>query len=507
MFASYKADRLERIPPADASVVIFHGKPKPIDVLTGWVPEVWKVGGMTRAELDSVCNTAMEKLLGNVRTNSARNLLWYDLAEPHDGHAVIVGGGPSVKGKVDEIRWRQSLGQKVWALNGSADWLRGNDIEVDFHVMADARPENIEFVRYPSLLTQYLISSQCDPAVFDHLACEIFVHPVASEPLVTLWHPNTAEYVPLITPYEDKPQHLFGGGSTVGLNAIALAFGAGYRKIHLYGFDSSYAAEQHHVYKQGLNDGDRVIDVLFGTKKFKSTPWMVQQTNEFLTLAAELIEDDCIITVAGDGLLPTAAREMMANPVMTPAQQRASEVLKRIADVENPRGAEIGVLTGKMSEALLRGNEKLRLNMIDSWEGDGAAYATDTKDYIAALNQQMQDSNFKDAVRAVEFTKDRTEIYPMRSVDAAFAFQSNALDFVFIDADHSYEGCKADIEAWWPKVKPGGWLCGHDYENTDYPQFGVKRAVDEFVAAHNLTLEIGENFTWFTRKENEDVNL
>ncbi len=43
MFASYKADRLENNPPAKASVVIFHGKPKPIDVIDGWVPEVWNV--------------------------------------------------------------------------------------------------------------------------------------------------------------------------------------------------------------------------------------------------------------------------------------------------------------------------------------------------------------------------------------------------------------------------------------------------------------------------------
>mgnify|MGYP001581580474 CR=1 FL=1 len=47
---------------------------------------------------------------------------------------------------------------------------------------------------------------------------------------------------------------------------------------------------------------------------------------------------------------------------------------------------------------------------------------------------------------------------------------------IFIDADHSYEQCKADIEAWWPHVLPRGILCGHDYEM--FP--GVKQAADEF---------------------------
>ena len=75
----------------------------------------------------------------------------------------------------------------------------------------------------------------------------------------------------------------------------------------------------------------------------------------------------------------------------------------------------------------------------------------------------------------------------------------DGLDFVFIDADHSYDGCHADIEAWASKVRPGGLLCGHDYDNVDFPQWGVKRAVDEFVAANGLELELGDNFTWFVK--------
>jgi hypothetical protein len=45
---------------------------------------------------------------------------------------------------------------------------------------------------------------------------------------------------------------------------MSLAFGLGYRKIHLYGFDSSYREDTHHAYMQNLNDGDLVVDVLAG---------------------------------------------------------------------------------------------------------------------------------------------------------------------------------------------------------------------------------------------------
>ena len=79
-----------------------------------------------------------------------------------------------------------------------------------------------------------------------------------------------------------------------------------------------------------------------------------------------------------------------------------------------------------------------------------------------------------------------------------------SLDLVFIDGDHTYEGCKADISNYYAKVKPGGFIAGHDYENDEF-KFGqmVKRAVDEFVESNGLVLDLGENMTWFARKPNQ----
>ena len=56
-------------------------------------------------------------------------------------------------------------------------------------------------------------------------------------------------------------------------------------------------------------------------------------------------------------------------------------------------------------------------------------------------------------------------ITPIRSmsVDAAKTYQDDSLDFVFIDGDHSYNGCKEDILAWLPKMKDGSIFAGHDY--------------------------------------------
>ena len=62
-----------------------------------------------------------------------------------------------------------------------------------------------------------------------------------------------------------------------------------------------------------------------------------------------------------------------------------------------------------------------------------------------------------------------------------------AFDFVFIDADHSYEAVRADILAYRPLVKRGGILAGHDYA----PKWeGVRQAVDELLPKVSVTTTI-----------------
>lgn len=70
---------------------------------------------------------------------------------------------------------------------------------------------------------------------------------------------------------------------------------------------------------------------------------------------------------------------------------------------------------------------------------------------------------------------------------AAGLYDNETVDFVFIDADHSYEGVMRDIKAWWPKVKSGGTFAGHDYEK-GWP--GVVKAVNEFAKSVGLTFTV-----------------
>lgn len=77
-------------------------------------------------------------------------------------------------------------------------------------------------------------------------------------------------------------------------------------------------------------------------------------------------------------------------------------------------------------------------------------------------------------------------VIPIKSVswDAAMLFPDQSVDFVFIDADHSYESVKKDIDAWLPKIRKNGIISGHDYGNGN--PSGVKKAVDEKVSSFQL---------------------
>lgn len=479
-FVSYKLGATTGIP-KNCRMVIFHGKPRPHEITDGWIPKVWKIGGGTTLELQHVCNTEEQHLIDNIKNALSLSLPKLQMADAHDGHAVIVGGGPSLKRHLDEIRERQKHGQVIFSTNATYEYLLKNGIVPDAHVMIDARKENAEFVPIFSDATLYY-ASQCHPSVFINARN------------VVLWHSMDEGIQQYIGNNTGDP--LVGGGSTVGMKSLALAWILGYRRFHLYGMDSSYEDGENHAYPQALNSNEKILELFMGEKKYLAAPWMCTQVENFKEVAQELVASGCVITVHGTGLLPDVARILSMS---VPAHKiRAKEILERLT-VENPVGAEIGVFTGALSCELLK-KDGMTLYMVDSWstsESD-SEYAK-SGDFHAALNQQQQDRYFESTRKTVEFAGEKAKIIRKKSVEAAQEIPDASLDFVFIDADHSYSGCKADILAWVPKVKPGGLLSGHDYKNVDYPCFGVEKAVDEFSEINNLPVELGDNFTWFIR--------
>ena len=81
--------------------------------------------------------------------------------------------------------------------------------------------------------------------------------------------------------------------------------------------------------------------------------------------------------------------------------------------------------------------------------------------------------------------KDLVVIKSLSDIAADYFFD---VDFVFIDADHSLNAIRKDLKAWWPKVRVGGTMAGHDYAHPP-----VRQAIEEFSKEKNFNYSTGEN--------------
>lgn len=150
--------------------------------------------------------------------------------------------------------------------------------------------------------------------------------------------------------------------------------------------------------------------------------------------------------------------------------QNRIELAEYLAKREFRKGAEVGVFAGYFTGILLDKIPGLKLVAVDNWDG------------LWRRSKKAFDDQFANDPRVR--TVDRS------SVEAATTVPDYSLDFVYIDAAHDYQNVKKDITAWYPKVHPGGIVCGDDYYLTRHGNEGVIRAVNEFVKEHNIELHI-----------------
>ena len=160
-----------------------------------------------------------------------------------------------------------------------------------------------------------------------------------------------------------------------------------------------------------------------------------------------------------------------------------------------PKGgiiAEIGVATGTHAWDMYTICKPRKLYLIDSWTGT---------DYL-----EKYDGNMRYAQVERMFRNTSNVVFLREtSMKAVRKFEDEYFDWVYIDAVHTYPNVKEDMNAWWPKVRK--YLCGHDYLEyyiEGYGEFGVVKAVDEFVKENNLDAPIlseAEFRDWAIRKK------
>jgi len=293
-------------PPNDCKVVVFHGEnAKPhLTAPDSWVRNIWKVGGFTSLPAMKGMNVTHDRALENVRANIERDLEWFTGFPEQKGTLVLVCGGPSMKDNIAEIRAHKQRGAKICTVNNALRYLLDQGLKPDHHVILDARPENVEFLKDAPLGVRYFLASQCDPILFDALKGRD----------VILWHNGIGDGAELeeIAQGRDKPVVVVPGGCTVGLRALWLAFGSGYRKLHVYGMDSSYHDDAHHAYPQALNDDEETIWIALGEGRYRCAKWMARQASDFQKSYPELRAAGMKIWVHGRGLIPDLWRALKA---------------------------------------------------------------------------------------------------------------------------------------------------------------------------------------------------
>jgi len=169
------------------------------------------------------------------------------------------------------------------------------------------------------------------------------------------------------------------------------------------------------------------------------------------------------------------------------------DVYRRMVNEAPPQAyfVEVGAFLGKstsfMAVEISNSRKDIRFDVVDTWDGSVEHQQGAEHERMTVLEGTLFD-NFKRNMKPVAHI-----IAPVRapSLEAANRYDDSSLDFVFLDAAHDYENVKADIVAWRPKVKSGGYLGGHDYQLL-FP--GVMKAVQEEFRQFETS-----RFTWLVR--------
>lgn len=153
-------------------------------------------------------------------------------------------------------------------------------------------------------------------------------------------------------------------------------------------------------------------------------------------------------------------------------------------------GAEIGVAEGYFTRHILRHTAPRRLYLVDCWRfQEEGTYVSDMNNVC----QKKQDERYHDVLRehAQAIAAGNVVVLRMFSAEAASRLERGSLDWLYLDANHTYDAVRADLELYVPAMKRDGIVCGHDYSNSPWAarmDFGVVEAVNDFARKHGFAI-------------------
>ncbi len=154
---------------------------------------------------------------------------------------------------------------------------------------------------------------------------------------------------------------------------------------------------------------------------------------------------------------------------------------------KNSKLAEVGVWKGDFSKRILNISSPNLLVLVDSWTFDekvrGCAPQVEGEE---PLNQYFFDQAKKETYDKFK-NNHNVHILDLNSLAASSKYQDNFFDYIYIDAEHTYEAVTNDLKVWYPKLKKNGILFGDDYywrEEDD--TLSLHKAYQEFISKNNI---------------------
>ena len=154
---------------------------------------------------------------------------------------------------------------------------------------------------------------------------------------------------------------------------------------------------------------------------------------------------------------------------------------------------ELGAYKGKSTSfivtEMLNKASNISFYTVDTFQGDSGS--TDINE-VEAYKQVNVSSMYQEYLKNTQHIHEFFTTMVNYSYEAADYFIDDSVDTIFIDAGHSYEAVLADLKSWYPKMKDGSIMSGHDYNAWQ----GVKKAVLEFFGKEPDKVE---NDCWFIK--------
>ena len=237
-------------------------------------------------KLDGVATqsaTSIDDIVSNILINAKRGLSdivklpGFNVIKGHQNPIALVGGGPSIKKEIDNIK---AFNGPVMACGSSYDWLVENGIIPTYCVVCDPDPLTKEYLKNKHKDTIFLIAYSCHPSVFEFL----------SDMTVYGWFCHSEEAYERIKNDITIPYSGISGGCTVSLRSISVVMMLGYTNHHYWGFDSCISStNEHHAYEFATKDevvgdtykirlGDDKPDA---TKTYKCAGYHLAQAHHF----------------------------------------------------------------------------------------------------------------------------------------------------------------------------------------------------------------------------------